>query len=62
MPKAKESGLEKPSVPPDEEDTETLDAIDEGLRDAQAGRTVPIDEARKLVPLWTTKSSSRKGR
>jgi predicted transcriptional regulator len=47
----------------DDEDEETLAAIDEGIRDAEAGRTLPIEEVRKLLPLCiTTASSSRKGR
>jgi predicted transcriptional regulator len=46
----------------DEEDEETLAAIDEGIRDAEAGRTVPIEEVRKLLPKWITASSSRKER
>ena len=47
----------------DDEDEETLAAIDEGIRDAEAGRTVPIEEVRKLMPQWiTTVSSSRKER
>ena len=45
-----------------EEDEETLAAIDEGVRDAAAGRTVPIEEVRKLLPQWITDSSSRKER
>jgi hypothetical protein len=35
----------------DEEDEETLAAIDEGLRDAKAGRTVPAEEVRKRIGL-----------
>lgn len=46
----------------DEEDDETLAAIDEGIRDAQASHTVPIDEVRKLLPQWITESSARKER
>jgi hypothetical protein len=47
----------------DDEDEETLAAIDEGIRDAEAGRTLPIEEVRKLLPQWiTTASSSRTGR
>jgi predicted transcriptional regulator len=46
----------------EEEDEETLAAIDEGIRDAEAGRTVPIEEVRKLLPKWITASSSRKER
>jgi len=36
----------------DDEDEETFAAIDEGLRDADAGRTVPTEEVRKLLPKW----------
>ena len=43
----------------DQEDDETLAAIDEGIRDADAGRLVPIDEVRKLLPRWITESSSQ---
>ena len=46
----------------DDEDEEALDAIDEGIRDADAGRTVPMEEVRKLLPQWITAASSRKGR
>jgi predicted transcriptional regulator len=46
----------------DEEDEETLACIDEGIRDAEAGRTVPIEDVRKLLPKWITNSSSRKER
>jgi len=44
------------------EDEATLAAIDEGLRDAKAGRAILIEEVRKLLPLWITASSSRKER
>jgi len=43
-------------------DEETLAAIDEGIRDAEAGRTTPVEKVRKLLPKWITASSSRKGR
>ena len=33
---------------PEDEDDETLAAIDEGIADAEASRTVPIEEVRKL--------------
>jgi predicted transcriptional regulator len=46
----------------EEEDEETLAAIDEGIRDAEVGRTVPIEEVRGLLPRWITASSSRKER
>jgi predicted transcriptional regulator len=61
MPKANE--FESENTPSSEdEDAATLAAIDEGLRDAKAGRTVFIEEVRKLLPQWITASSSRKGR
>jgi predicted transcriptional regulator len=46
----------------DEENEETLAGIDEGIRDAEAGRAVPIEEVRDLLPQWITESSSRKKR
>jgi predicted transcriptional regulator len=54
--------LDDPSPIDEEEDEETLAAIDEGIRDAEAGRTVPIEEVRKLLAEWITTSSSRKER
>jgi predicted transcriptional regulator len=44
------------------ESPETLAAIDEGIRDADAGRTVTVDEVRKQMPKWSIASSTRKGR
>jgi len=41
----------------DEEDDQTLEAIHEGIRDADAGRTLSIEEVRKLMPRWITVSS-----
>lgn len=57
-----ELDLNDPSPIPEDEDEETLAAIDEGIRDADAGRTVPIEEVRKLLPQWVTASASRKER
>jgi len=62
MAKAKKFEFDTPSQVPEDEDEETLAAIDEGVRDAEAGRTVPADEVRKRLPQWTTASSTRKGR
>jgi predicted transcriptional regulator len=45
-----------------DEDNETLAAIDEGVRDAQAGRTVSAEEVRTRLPKWITTSFTRKGR
>ena len=47
MAEAKKLYLEDPAPILDEEDEETLAAIDEGVRDADEGRTVPIAEVRK---------------
>jgi predicted transcriptional regulator len=42
-----------PEPIPDDEDQEALAAIDEGIHDAEAGRTVPAEEVRRLLPQWT---------
>jgi predicted transcriptional regulator len=42
----------------EDEDAETLAAIDEGIREADNGQLIPIEEVRKLLPQWTTVSSS----
>jgi len=62
MAKAKKFDLEAPTPIPDEEDEETLAAIDEGIRDADADRLVPAEKARELLPKWTIASSIRKRR
>ena len=52
----------KMQVPVTEEvevDAETLAAIDRGIRDADEGRTVSIEEARKMIPKWISKFESR---
>jgi predicted transcriptional regulator len=46
----------------EKEDEESLAAIDEGIRDAEAGRVVPAEEGHKLLSKWTKippKSSQR---
>jgi predicted transcriptional regulator len=60
MAKAKDFEFEKPTPVIEEEDETTLAAIDEGIRDAKAGRTVALEKVRKLLPKWITASSSRK--
>ena len=45
-----------------EEDELTLAAIDAGIRDAEAGRVVPIEEVRKLIVQWSAKYSSQEQR
>jgi len=62
MGKAKEFDLEKPALVIDDEDEATLAAIDEGIRDAKAGRSAPIEKVRELLPRWITASSSPKER
>jgi predicted transcriptional regulator len=54
--------LDAPTAIDEEEDDETLAAIDEGIGDAELGHTVPLEEVRRLLPEWITSSSSRKGR
>jgi hypothetical protein len=62
MPKAKEFDLDRPTPVIEDEDEKTLAAIDEGIRDAEAGRTIPIEKVRKQLQKWITASSSRKER
>ena len=62
MAKPKKFDLEKPAPVVDDEDEETLAAIDEGMRDAEAGRTVPAEEVPRLLPKWTTASFTGKRR
>jgi predicted transcriptional regulator len=62
MAKAKKFELENPDPVLDDEDEETLAAIDEGVRDVEAGRVVPAEKVRELLPQWITASSTRKSR
>jgi len=59
MAKAHKFDLENPAPILDDEDEETLAAIDEGIRDAEAGRVVPAEKVRELLHEWTTVSSTR---
>jgi predicted transcriptional regulator len=52
--------FEKPAPTLDDEDKETLAAIDEGIQDADTGRTVPAEEVRKRLAEWISASSTRK--
>ena len=54
--------LEVPVIEEVEVDAKTLAAIDRGIADADAGRSVPLEEARKLVPKWISKFASPKPR
>ena len=40
-----------------DEDSATLAAIRRGLRDSDAGRVVPIEEVRAMIPRWIAKYS-----
>lgn len=42
----------------EEEDEETLAAIDRGIQSADEGRLIPIDEVRRRLARWNTKSIS----
>ena len=60
--KPKEFDFDDPSPTIEDEDEKALKAIDESIRDAEAGQTTPIEEVRKRLHKWTTASFSRKGR
>lgn len=63
MAKTKETnGMDRPDHLRNDEDEATLAAIDEGLKDAKAARTVPLERVRELLPKWTSESSSPKKR
>jgi predicted transcriptional regulator len=46
----------------DEEDAETVAAIDRGIEDIRAGRVVSLEEARSYIDQWHSRSSSPKRR
>jgi predicted transcriptional regulator len=54
--------LQVPVTDKVEVDAETLAAIDRGIEDAHEGRTMSIDEVRKLIPKWISKFESQKPR
>jgi len=54
--------LDVPVTEEVEVDAETLHAIDRGIKDANEGRTVSIDEARKMIPQWISKFELQKPR
>jgi predicted transcriptional regulator len=54
--------LEVPTTEPVAVDGETKAAIDRGISDADAGRTVSLEEARQLIPKWISKFESQKPR
>ncbi len=54
MTRAKEFYCDSPALASEDEDEKTLTAIGEGVRDAEAGRTTSIEEARKLLHKWVS--------
>jgi predicted transcriptional regulator len=54
--------LQVPATDDVEVDAETLAAIDRGIKDADEGRTVSIDEVRKMIPQWISKFESQQPR
>jgi len=60
MPEPKKFDLGDASSVLDEEDDATLAAIDRAIEAADEGRVVALEEVRRRVQEWSTKSSSRK--
>lgn len=54
--------FEVPATAEVEVDEETLAAIDRGIQAADEGRSVPLDDVRKMIPQWISKFESRKRR
>ena len=54
--------LQVPATELVEVDPETVAAIDRGIEDAEAERTVSIEEARRLIPTWISKFESQEPR
>jgi predicted transcriptional regulator len=57
MAKTEEFNRDEPAPEIEAEDEKTLAAIDEGIRDARAGRTAPIEEVRRLLHEWAHRNS-----
>jgi predicted transcriptional regulator len=43
-------------------DADTLARIDRAIKDADEGRTIPLDKVRKMIPQWISKFKSQKPR
>ena len=43
-------------------DAETAAAIELGIREADEGRAVPLEDVRKMIPEWISKFESRQRR
>jgi predicted transcriptional regulator len=51
--------MEVPATEDVQVDSETLAAIDQGIKAADEGRAVPLEEVRKMIPKWISKLESR---
>jgi predicted transcriptional regulator len=54
--------LDQPETAEVEVDEEALAAIDRGLKAAQEGRSVPLDEVREMILEWISKFESQNPR
>ena len=54
--------LQIPATKEIQVDVETLEAIKIGIKAADEGRTVSLDEARKMIPEWISKFESQNPR
>lgn len=62
MDEVKKIDFNDPPLLTEEEDEKTLAAIDRGIKAADEGRVVPLEEVRRRMQEWLTKSSSPKTR
>jgi predicted transcriptional regulator len=62
MAEAKKLGFDEPVPILDEEDEDTLAAIDRGAKSADEGRTLSLEKVRERMKQWLSKSSSPKTR
>lgn len=62
MADANKIDFDNPAPILEEEDEETLAAIDRGIKQADEGRLVPLEEAHRRVHEWLTRSSTPKKR
>ena len=58
----KKPDFNEPAAILDEEDEETVAAIDRGIKAADEGRVVPLVDVRQRMQTWLSKSSSLKTR
>jgi predicted transcriptional regulator len=54
--------IDLPATEEVEVDAETSAAIERGIKDADEGRTISIEELRALIPQWISKFESQKPR